>query len=93
MLGDTKSDALKRVAYIDGHIQGVRKMIDEDRYCVDVIRQTYAIRRALQKLESVLIDGITCTSHQGHLLLRSSEVPLAQHAHGQVGIPGRVGFA
>ena len=57
MLGDTKSDALKRVAYIDGHIQGVRKMIDEDRYCVDVIRQTYAIRRALQKLESVLIDG------------------------------------
>lgn len=57
MLGDTKHDALKRVNYIDGHLQGVRKMIEEDRYCVDVIRQTYAIRRALQKLEGVLVDG------------------------------------
>ena len=57
MLGDTKKDALKRVNYIDGHLAGVRKMIEEDRYCVDVIRQTYAIRRALQKLEGILIDG------------------------------------
>ena len=57
MLGETKKDAIKRVNYIDGHLTGVRKMIEEDRYCVDVIRQTYAIRRALQKLEGVLIDG------------------------------------
>lgn len=57
MLDDTKSKALKRMNYIDGHLDGVRKMIDEDRYCVDVIRQTYAIRRAIQKLESILIDG------------------------------------
>ncbi len=57
MLGDTKKDAVKRVNYIDGHLAGVRKMIEEDRYCVDVIRQTYAIRRALQKLEGILIDG------------------------------------
>lgn len=57
MLGDTKTDASKRLNYIEGHIAGVRKMIEEDRYCVDVIRQTYAIRRALQKLEGVLIDG------------------------------------
>ena len=57
MLEDTKSQALKRVNYIDGHLSGVKKMIEEDRYCVDVIRQTYAIRRALQKLEGLLIDG------------------------------------
>jgi DNA-binding FrmR family transcriptional regulator len=57
MLGDTKSDAVKRINYIDGHLSGVRKMIEEDRYCVDVIRQTYAIRRAIQKLEGLLIDG------------------------------------
>ena len=57
MLTDTKSDALKRINYIEGHLAGVRKMIEEDRYCVDVIHQTFAIRRALQKLESALIDG------------------------------------
>ncbi len=32
-------------------------MVDEDRYCVDILRQTFAVRRALQKLESQLIDG------------------------------------
>ena len=57
MLTHTKGDALKRINYIEGHLAGVRKMVEEDRYCVDVIRQTYAIRRALQKLESLLIDG------------------------------------
>jgi len=57
MLTDTKGDALKRLKYIEGHLAGVRKMIEEDRYCVDVIHQTFAIRRALQKLESALIDG------------------------------------
>jgi DNA-binding FrmR family transcriptional regulator len=57
MLTNTKGDALKRINYIEGHLAGVRKMVEEDRYCVDVIRQTYAIRRALQKLESLLIDG------------------------------------
>lgn len=57
MLTDTKGDALKRLNYIEGHLSGVRKMIEEDRYCVDVIHQTLAIRRALQKLESTLIDG------------------------------------
>ncbi len=57
MLDDTKSKALKRLNYIDGHLSGVRKMVEEDRYCVDVIRQTYAIRRAIQKLEGILVDG------------------------------------
>ena len=57
MLTDTKSEAIKRLNYIEGHLSGVRKMIEEDRYCVDVIRQTYAVRRALQKLEGILVDG------------------------------------
>jgi len=54
---DTRNDAIKRLSYIEGHISGVKKMVEEDRYCVDVLRQTFAVRRALQKLESQLIDG------------------------------------
>ncbi|NQW19482.1 MAG: metal-sensitive transcriptional regulator [Chloroflexi bacterium] len=53
----TKDDAIKRLSYIEGHLAGVKKMVDEDRYCVDILRQTFAVRRALQKLESQLIDG------------------------------------
>lgn len=54
---ETKADAIKRLSYIEGHLAGVKKMVDEERYCVDVLRQTFAVRRALQKLESQLIDG------------------------------------
>ena len=57
MTPDTRERARKRVRRIAGQVAGIERMIDEDRYCVDVIRQTYAIRRALQKLEGVLIDG------------------------------------
>jgi len=54
---ETKSDAIKRLSYIEGHLAGVKKMVNEERYCVDILRQTFAVRRALQKLESQLIDG------------------------------------
>jgi DNA-binding FrmR family transcriptional regulator len=32
-------------------------MVDEDQYCVDVLKQTYAVRRAIEKVESLLLDG------------------------------------
>ena len=54
---ETRADAVKRLSYIEGHLAGVKKMVDEDRYCVDILRQTFAVRRAIQKLESQLIDG------------------------------------
>jgi len=53
----TRETATRRLNYIEGHLNGVKKMVEEDRYCVDILRQTYAVRRALQKLESLLIDG------------------------------------
>ena len=56
-LPDAKKDALKRLNYIDGHLNGVRKMVEEDKYCVDILKQTFAVRRAIQKLESVLLEG------------------------------------
>ena len=52
-----KEECLKRVNYISGHLDGVRRMIDQDVYCVDVLKQTYAVRRAIEKLESILLDG------------------------------------
>lgn len=57
MLPEVKQDALKRLSYIEGHLQGVRRMVDDEKYCVDVLKQTYAIRRAIEKLEAVILDG------------------------------------
>lgn len=52
-----RDDALKRLRYIEGHLAGVRKMVEDDKYCVDVIKQAYAVRKGLEKMESVLLAG------------------------------------
>ena len=51
------NDVLKRLNYIEGHLAGIRRMIEEDQYCVDILKQTYAVRRAIEKLEGLLLDG------------------------------------
>ena len=56
-LSPAKTDALKRLSYIEGHLAGIRRMVEEDSYCVDILKQTYAVRRAIQKLESKLLEG------------------------------------
>ncbi len=57
MFPEAKWDALKRLSYIEGHLAGIRKMLEEDKYCVDVLKQTYAVRRAIEKMESLLLEG------------------------------------
>ncbi len=52
-----KSDVLKRLSYIEGHLGGIRKMVEEDAYCVDILRQTYAVRKAIEKLEALMLEG------------------------------------
>jgi DNA-binding FrmR family transcriptional regulator len=52
-----KPDILRRLAYIEGHLQGVRRMIEEDQYCVEVLKQTYAVRRAVEKMEARILEN------------------------------------
>jgi DNA-binding FrmR family transcriptional regulator len=52
-----KPDVLRRLAYIEGHLNGVRRMVEEDQYCVDVLKQTYAVRRAIEKLEARILEN------------------------------------
>jgi DNA-binding FrmR family transcriptional regulator len=53
----TNEAALKRLNYIQGHLEGVRRMVQEERYCVDILKQLFAVRRAVEKLEASLLDG------------------------------------
>lgn len=57
MIPETNQDALKRLNYIQGHLEGVRKMVQDEKYCVDILRQLFAVRRAVEKLEATLLDG------------------------------------
>lgn len=57
MQDDRQRDVLKRLSYIEGHIAGIRKMVEEDKYCIDILRQTHAVRKALEKLEVIVLEG------------------------------------
>lgn len=56
-----KQDALKRLSYIEGHLRGIRKMVEDDVYCIDILKQTHAVKRALEKFDQVLV-----ADHIGH---------------------------
>ena len=51
----SKADALKRLNYIEGHLRGIKKMVEDEAYCVDILKQTYAVQRAIEKFEQVLL--------------------------------------
>lgn len=53
----TKDQLQKRLRRIEGQVRGVQKMVDEDRYCIDVLTQIAAIQAALDKVALGLLDG------------------------------------
>jgi DNA-binding FrmR family transcriptional regulator len=53
----TKGQLLDRLARIEGQVRGVAGMVEEDRYCIDVVTQINAARAALDKVALGLLDG------------------------------------
>lgn len=53
MKHDTASQRLKT---IEGHIRGINRMIEEDEYCIDVIRQIQAVQAALNKVSKIILE-------------------------------------
>lgn len=56
MQGDAKA-LDTRLSTIEGHIKGIRKMVQDDTYCVDILKQTFAVQRALSRFEAELLRG------------------------------------
>jgi CsoR family transcriptional regulator, copper-sensing transcriptional repressor len=61
MVGYTedKEKLVKRLARVEGQVRGVSKMVDEERYCIDVLTQIGAIQAALDKVALGLLDEHT----------------------------------
>ena len=53
----TKDQLLNRLKRIEGQVRGVETMVEDDRYCIDVITQISAIQAALDKVALGLLDG------------------------------------
>lgn len=50
-------DTLQRLKTVEGHLRGVIRMVEEDSYCIDVIRQIQAVEAALNKVSSQILEG------------------------------------
>ena len=50
-------DVLKRLKNIEGHVKGIETMVENDAYCIDVIRQIHAVQSALEKVSGIILDG------------------------------------
>ena len=54
---ETKDSAVHRLQSIAGHVKSIERMVSEDEYCIDVIKQMQAVQAALTKVSSLVLDG------------------------------------
>ena len=66
----TKDQVLKRLARAEGQVRGVARMVEEDRYCIDVLTQISAAQAALDKIALGLLDA-----HARHCMQGKGEAP------------------
>ena len=65
MRNDIKSVLSKRLSRIEGQVRGIARMVEEDRYCIDIVTQVAAVRAALRRVEEeILRDHVShCVEH------------------------------
>lgn len=65
MASHGKTSTLKRLSRIEGQVRGLARMVEEDRYCIDIVTQIAAVRAALRRAEEeILRDHIShCVEH------------------------------
>jgi DNA-binding FrmR family transcriptional regulator len=64
----SKPQLLTRLRRIEGQIRGIERMVDDDRYCIDILTQIAAIQAALDKVGLGLLDG-----HARHCMREGAE--------------------
>jgi DNA-binding FrmR family transcriptional regulator len=55
MRKDIKESALNRLGRIEGQVRGLARMVEEDRYCIDIVTQISAVRAALRRAEEEIL--------------------------------------
>jgi DNA-binding FrmR family transcriptional regulator len=61
MRKNIKDSCLKRLGRIEGQVRGLARMVEEDRYCIDIVTQISAVRAALRRAEEEILRD-----HVGH---------------------------
>ena len=81
----SREQLLKRLRRIEGQVRGVEKMVEEDRYCIDVITQISAIQAALDKVSLGLLDD-----HAHHCVMGADEKDRSERTDELMGAIGRM---
>jgi DNA-binding FrmR family transcriptional regulator len=63
----SKDDYLKRLRRIEGQARGLQRMVEEDKYCIDILTQVSAMTKALQSVALGLLDD-----HLGHCVVQAA---------------------
>jgi CsoR family transcriptional regulator, copper-sensing transcriptional repressor len=65
MAKDSKASTLKRLGRIEGQVRGLARMVEDERYCIDIVTQIAAVRAALRRVEEeILRDHVAhCVQH------------------------------
>jgi DNA-binding FrmR family transcriptional regulator len=65
MRKDIKASCAKRLSRIEGQVRGLARMVEQERYCIDIVTQVSAVRAALRRLEEeILRDHVShCVEH------------------------------
>jgi len=54
---EQKNKIVNRLKSIEGHVRGVQRMVVEDKYCIDILKQTLAVQRALDKVNALILEN------------------------------------
>ena len=68
-----KSATIRRLNRIEGQVRGVTKMIDEERYCIDVLQQIQAVKSAIAKVEDAVLKDHAATCVESAIASGNSE--------------------
>jgi DNA-binding FrmR family transcriptional regulator len=69
---EIKNKALRRLKIIEGQIRGLQDMVDKEKYCIDIITQTSAVRKALSGVEDLILENHLST-HVIHQIKHGDE--------------------
>ena len=69
---EIKTKALRRLKIIEGQIRGLEDMVDKEKYCIDIITQTSAVRKALSGVEDLILENHLST-HVIHQIKHGDE--------------------
>ena len=78
MRKDIKSKTLRRLKLVEGQVRGIQKMVEDEKYCVDIITQSSAVKEALVGVENLILENHLSTHILDHIKHGKEKVAIGE---------------